>query len=245
MRRIIITLLLLFLTIPALASDQSCIVGKKKSATCADASCTGFLACQNFETTSGVTSCTTTASEDNSETLTCSAGTGATINMDYGTGPLRGSQSLYFTNGTGTSTVYLPFSAQTEVYGFVEFYLGSDGGTATVVSLRSNATAIFSVSYNKTNHKLAVGATLGSATIAANTKYFMWYYYKAGSGADALVKVWVSTTKTMPATPDIDISNGAYTSSVNRLYLENTASTQNIWFDRVLVKTTSIGDVCD
>ena len=237
-------LLLLLLLLPSLAwgSDlgqeyarmNPYILGAGGSAAaCADSSCTGFLVCQNFEGTG----------YDNSESWTESCGAGATCDEDSTSSPLRGSQSYLYTSGTGASDVYKSFTESDEIYFFVRFSIANDA-VSNIIIIKSNETILFTVGYSPVSKKIAYNWTFGSA-VSLGTTYYLWGYYKKGTGEDEINRAWISTTPTKPGSVDYELTTGVSTGQANRIVLYDSASGAGGKFDQVLVKTTEIGDVCE
>lgn len=233
---IIFVLLLLPLNVSALCPAVQAVVavGEEAGASCADSSCTGFLTCQNFEGTG----------YDNSESWTESCGAGATCDEDSTASPLRGSQSYKFTSGTGDSYIYHAITASDEIYFFARVNIANDA-SGYLITIQNNTTTVFTVGYNAGNNKFIYnGATLGHECLTGTT-YYIWGYYKKGTGSDEINRAWVGTTTTKPASTDYEITNGTSTAQANRIYNYDSANGAGATFDQVLVSTTAIGDVCN
>lgn len=238
MRKLLLILLLLLLPLNVFAlcpAIQSVVaIGEEAGASCADSSCTGFLACQNFEGTG----------YDNSESWTESCGTGATCDEDSTASPLRGTQSYQFTTGTGDSYAYKSITASDEIYFFARIKVANDA-SGLLIKIQNGSTSVFTIGYNAGNNKFIYNAaTLGHECLTG-TVYYVWGYYKKGTGSDEINRAWVSTTLTKPASVDYEITDGTSTAQADRFYIYDTAAGTGAGFDQVLVKTTSIGDVCE
>ncbi len=206
----------------------------KSTNICLASYCAGALVCQNFETP--------TTGWDNGETWV----TNGTVNPAYSAAPLLGAQSLYLATGASGSYTYAykTIAASSELYGFTRFRLVADNATGAIFNLSNNATAIVSITYNRINHKIGIASSLGQKTIAANVTYYLWWYYKAGSGSNGIIKTWISETGTKPATPDIDIETSTHTEAINRVYAYNNGATQDVIYDQILALPTEIGNIC-
>lgn len=180
---------------------------------------------------------------------------GGTVNWDYTTTVLQGSQSLLVdaTSGSGWALT-TTFTAQTtiEVYflyrtstptadaGYTSdvFYLRDGSSIRMSLVLLSNATLWLTHGANS--------AASGTA-FSANTTYHVWLRYVAGSGANGVAKVAASTTGTRPTADPIyaEVTTGTATTSVDNLMLVATNMPINkplSIFDRLLVSTSAIGD---
>lgn len=238
-------LLLLFLLIPSLAFAgepiqlarmNSYVAGAvAPAASCADTSCTGFLVCQNLEGTG----------YDNSETWVEDVGT---PNEDYTTTVLRGSQSLFITEG---NTVYFDLTASSEVYIHFRIRFTTDpAGDVEVMKLWNSAfSTIFT--FSRADTEIAVihhgsDTTTTTATLAANTAYHLWIHYAKGTGANGVHDIRISTTATMPVSADASSSSGVSTTDADYLAFKSAAGSGLSYIvDQILVKTTSIGTVCE
>ncbi len=202
-----------------------------------------YLVNQNFEGTG----------YDNGETWT-SAG-GGTVNADYATNPIVGSQSLYIT-GTATST-YRSFSAQDSVFGFarVRFETYDTGGNRNFWSIRDGSgTSVADFGITSAG-KMRATAAGGSANTSLDTiptgggyDLYIWFEYVKGTGSDAIARVGWSMDGTKPtfaasAAKSAVSSNGTTTSQGARFYWGATASSVfEIVTDKTLISTTAIGN---
>lgn len=145
---------------------------------------------------------------------------------------LFGSQSLRLPGTSGTVTSYVTFVAPpiSEVY--VRF--------AFQITRTNLATAYFQQFYNTTTQVSywgintsgnvtgvhGTGTDTGDLTIALNTTYYAWIYYKAAASGDGIMQVRISTTGYYAdATLEVDISNGSKLSAFNRIYYLVSSST--------------------
>jgi hypothetical protein len=231
MRVFLTLLILLSFTVPSFA--QQVIVAKKKSSV-DECTTQGSLGCQNFETA--------ITGYDNDETWVEAPGAGATINPAYTTTALRGSQSGYIGTGTEASNWYRTITTSGEVYAFFRFQFSADV-TGNVMGFYNGATPHFLISYNATSNTISVTGGTGTCAVVPNTTYYIWVYYKKGTGADAIKKLWVSTTSTKPGSTCSENLAGTNTADITRLYFPNTLSSFNAIYDQVLVSATEIGDV--
>jgi hypothetical protein len=202
---------------------------------CADTSCSGFLACQNFETA--------TTGYDNSESWTPDAGTPQPA---YTTTHLRGTQSLYLP----TASTYKAITASGEVYAFFRWRptaVSPVAQSSVFVLWNSGFSVIGEVALLDTNQLAVYNGSvpsIGSTTISAGTTYYVWVYWKKGTGSNGLATIWLSTTATKPGSPEAtSVTTGTATDDAAYIEPRSTESVNAI-FDQILVKTTVIGDVC-
>jgi hypothetical protein len=242
----LIILLFLFIASPVHAGMMM-MTGDGTSAACADASCTGFLICQNFEadTASDCDPCT----EDNSESWDKTvAGTG-TIDVDYGTA-LRGSQSCQITSdGSIGSSIYVTFSAQGTVYGFfrVKVNDGRPSSTNQLMSFIGDG-SVGGVSL-MTDGKIRVynGSANAQSTTTlddgASGTIYVWFYWTKGTGTDGTMGIEVNTSRTFEEW-EAEGTTGTATTDMTSVGLASRYVTDAV-FDQVLIKTTAIGTVCE
>jgi hypothetical protein len=241
--RCFLSVLLLLLSVE-LAHAEGFVIGSYvASPSCSDSSCTGFIVCQNFEGTG----------YDNSETWTESIGTNGIVNEDDTTSTvLRGSQQLKIYAGDASKTSYSRVSLvsdRTEIWGHIKvrfdasypysdpFFLILDSGYGITARLSRNTNGTL---------KFYQGTSIATTTDATanNTDYHIWFHFTSGSGTGA-GSVGFSTTTTEPTSGTKYASYTGATSTAAR-YVEAYQTDQTTtYFDQVLVKTTSIGTVCD
>jgi len=258
MKRLLLILLLLLISTSTafagivMAGTQ---LGALPVASCTDANpvgnCTGFLVCQNFETTAEACDpCTEDNSESWDKTL---AGTGA-ITVDYGTA-LRGSQSLQVVgSGDSYSTIKSPeFTAQDTIYGFLRINLADgqpattnelvhilDGDSAVVGKVSVMTTGVVRV-YNGTTYSASTTALPDGAT----GTYYVWFYWSKDPAANdsGTMGIEVNNSRTFGAWEDEDTTGTADTQATSIMIRDRYI--QGVVADQVLIKTTAIGTVCE
>ena len=218
---------------------------------CADSSCAGFLTCQNFETA--------TTGYDNSETWTNASGGDATANPASTSSPLRGIQSVLLTANTATASIeHTLSSASGTIYGVFRFSIASFASTGD-----SELVKLYDVSYNPLLYlylkaedwggdKRKINFVSGGMNVqstntisAANTTYWVWWYYKAGTGANGEAGISITTTATAPGSWEGSGTTGTATAAAAIFRLRITIAGLVGKFDQVLVKSTAIGTVCN
>jgi len=242
------------------------IIGQTITSTaCADSSCTGFLICQNFEGT-GL---------DNSETYGDygDAGTvdwvidsnapgcvGCVADLDYATGPGRGSQSFRINNGTEGSfnLVDMNFggrSAPSEIYihFMIKLVTAPDIEYADCMSLWEDTITDNMTILINSSGQLYIGCNVGAESSSATgaltpgTWYHVWAYFKSGAGNDAIGWLKLSTDTTEPGSATISKSDFNYTDVFDLIgFTTSSASSEYEYIiDQVLYSSSSIGNVCD
>ncbi len=245
---IYLLLLLLIVATPCFGQDMArmslgVIGGGVPAAGCADTSCTGFLICQNFEGTG----------YDNSETWTENVTGTAVVDEDDTTATiLRGSQQLKITAGDGTGSARTAFTASGTVYGHVKFKTGDATPTATVYII-----TLYDSTYgNNLSIRILTGGQLGLTdeshpgntvgVLSDNTAYHIWFSYTKGAGTDAKYTLAFSATTTEPTSGNnyCEVTVGHGTLNMSILWLMSASALVND-FDQILLKTTTIGTVCN
>lgn len=241
MKKILTILLILLLSQVCFAGRvqqaHKAVIAAKNGAgggSCSE-NCTGYDVCENFEGT-GTPSGWTVSS------------TGTTVDFDYTTSPLRGSQSLALQGSANTtSTVYYT------VVG--DFTAASDHWVHFLYSYPTTPWAIgynfFNFAGNKsiyinTSNKLVSNSTTGSATLTTNTKYHIWVHYVVDSSDNYTIDIYISESTTRPSSPDISTSGtGGY--SIYRIEftsIGNGTATYLNKYDQVYVDASE-PTICD
>jgi len=246
-------LIILILLIPslcfagALQEKQRSVIQKKNAVTsCADTSCTGFLICQNFETTAEACDpCT----EDNSESWDKTIGGTGTITVDYETA-LRGSQSCQIaSDGSNATAIYVTFADQSTVYGFLRVKVndGRPSGTNPIVSFIGTG-SVGNISIMTDGHIRIYNGTANvqSSTIlddGASGTLYVWFYWTKGTGSNGTMGIEVATTRAFSAW-EAEGTTGTATSDMTQIIATSRYVTDAV-FDQILIKTTAIGTVCE
>jgi hypothetical protein len=235
----LIILLFLFIASPVHAGMMM-MTGDGTSAACADASCTGFMFCQNFEGTG----------YDNSETWT-EAGT---VDEDYTTIHLRGSQSCSLANSS--SIRHNTGGTYTEIYAFARYQFADATPTASpVIYKNTDGAADFGVLSLNTAGTLkckhGTQTNTASSALSNATTYYIWIHFKASTGAgDGIMTATVSTTRNIAeatAALGCSVENGDDDdTNIDTVWFGNIADGDaGVIVDQVLVKTSAIGTVCE
>lgn len=225
-----LALLLLLIAVPAYPWSLVGIIGAPEAPGGYD-DITGKLIAQDFEGTG----------YDNQSGIGGSWTEAGTIDEDDTTATvLRGSQQLRVSTGgnytradfTASSEVWGTFLMKTDdvTYAGNEFLSLYDTSTEKmpISSLSSSAVRIF--------HGTQDATTVG--ILSTNTKYRVWFHWKASTGTDGIAEVWIDGTAatTRPASSGdyyaIE-SAGTNTGTVNRVRLAS--SSGNHYFDQLRI----------
>jgi hypothetical protein len=247
----LIILLFLFIASPVHAGMMMMTGDGTSAAACTDANpvgnCTGFLICQNFETT--VEACDP-CNEDNSESWNKTLGGTGTITVDYGTA-LRGSQSLQvLADGTNASIITATFSAQDTIYGFFRLKVadGRPSNVTEIINLLATSTDVGGISI-LTDGKVRIynGTAYAESTTTlddgASGTLYVWFYWTKGTGSDGTMGIEINTSRTFGAW-EAEGTTGTATAQVDTLIARD-RYIQGVVLDQVLIKTTAIGTVCE
>lgn len=176
-----------------------------------------------------------------------------TVDEDYTTTVLHGSQSCLLDGSSATASTRTPSqSAVSEwwAYGRVRFISIPASSLRVMFRFNTTSTTRYECLVNSTgtirvSHGSATANTV--ATVSTGTLYHFWFYYLAGSGADGTGWVAFSTDGTKPTSGDNFAQTivGTSTTTVNRVMIiaDNTGGVgyQSIW-DTVGASTVVIGD---
>jgi hypothetical protein len=247
----LIILLFLFLATPSHAGMMMMTGDGTSTAACTDANpvgnCTGFLVCQNFETTAeDCDPCT----EDHDESWDKSLGGTGAITVDYSTA-LRGSQSCQVAaDGSVASSIAITISGQDTIYGFFRFktadghpastneILGLSDGSSIVGGVRQVASGKLRM-YNGT----AYSESTTTLDDGASGTVYVWFYWTKGTGENGTMGIEVNTTRAFSAWEDEDTTGTATTQPT--IVQGKDRYTTSVVLDQILIKTTAIGTVCE
>ena len=249
MRKTICILILLLLPTfcfaGALQDKCKSVIGKKNtSVACTDANpvgtCTGFMFCQNFEGTG----------YDNSETWT----EGGTVDEDYTTTVLRGSQSCSLADSS--SIRHNTGGTYTEIYAFARYrFADATPTSSTYIYKNLDGSADFGGLKLLTTGRLSCDhgaqSNVSSGSLSSDTTYYIWIHFKASTGAgDGIMSATVSTTRNpAEATAALGCSEEAgddADTNIDTVYFGSSAAGgAGVIVDQVLVKTSAIGAVCE
>lgn len=213
--------------------------GTPAAAACTE-NCADFIYCQNAEG----------AGYDNSETWT---ETGSTVNEDYTTTVLRGSQSIYFpTTGSLIELISANASLYDEVW--VHFQLriislptsSNQGiihiqrqGVADVTMLRLNTDGTFTLVQEGGGTATTAGA------YSTGTNYHVWVRSVKSTGSNGVGALYIGTTSTRPGSAVASFSNGGATNQADRIVFKNQNSGLAYIIDQIYFDNAEIGNVCD
>jgi hypothetical protein len=164
-----------------------------------------------------------------------------TPNEDYTTTVLSGAQSL---NCSGAQYIQRPFSYGTSVNtyfqarwvtysAYQDFVLWTDPDWNLAIEMYCNNAG--------GPMTLCHGGVCATGTTALNTgtTYHFWVEWTQGTGANGTLKLFVSTTGTKPASPEVNITTGSGGAMSQILF--GLQSSGNVILDRLLVDDVPIG----
>ena len=245
-------LLLIFLLIPLTAYSGVVTSGvvlngisTESSGGEAVAECpTGSLVCQNFEG----------AGYDNSESWVEYVGTNGIVDEDDTTATvLKGLQQikLYAGDSGQTSNTYIQYTAKSEVWFHVrvKFTDATPSNSTYAILLTNGVSSPAWLSLLTTGKVRAYQGTVysaGSATLANDTAYHVWGYYKASEAGqnNGIFTLWIGTTTTRPETADCSVTTGTSEADVSRFQLQEKYQ-GTAYFDQVIVDDAEFTTVAE
>ncbi len=164
-----------------------------------------------------------------------------TPNADYTTTVLDGLQSL---NCGGGQAIQRTFAYSNAFYMYFQVRWVTYSPYQTFISWRStdlNQVAEFYCNGAGAPVDVCHGGVCAAGTtpLTAGTTYHVWVEWTKGSGANGTMKLFVSTTATKPASPEVNITSGNG-AAVNQITL-GPESSGNVILDRILVDDVPIG----
>jgi len=174
------------------------------------------------------------------------------VNWDYTDTVLRGSQSLslYPTNWWDPVQVQKTFTGSSTIWTFFRFRTNSisDGDNQIIFRIvNSSATTIAELLIRNTGAWRIVHGSAAEAgqTPVADTTYFIWVRYTAGTGTNGVMRAYIGTTNERPTDPTLSITDGTSTADAAgiRLVRVGAQNGQRFIFDQVLVDTSEITNV--
>ena len=164
---------------------------------------------------------------------------------------LEGSQCLYLANAAGAIEAYTSFTASSKAYAFcmVRFEDLPTLADKTVLAF-GNGTDHVDLTFSITpcQSKLYSGgedvSAVGSGSFVADTTYYFWFEYEAGTGANGVLRFYYSLTATKPGSPDAEITTSNDTFNVDRFLVGNnwSGSAGNVYVDKVRIsRITAFG----
>lgn len=228
-------LILLILLIPVLAWAKGyyLVSGVQDTGECAN-----YLICQNFEGTG----------YDKSETWTETVNSG-TVDEDYTTVILRGSQSLYlFDDSYSWSWVKSPNGTYATTFGFHGrfYFTGSSSDEATFLGIYNSSNALIASLLRKSNNSITIthGSVLAyPGTYANTTEFHFWMEYIKSSGSnDGVLNFYSSVNQTKPGSPTASITTGDSITDAQHIQLRGERG-MGVIIDQIYTKGSAIGSV--
>lgn len=231
MKRLTLIIIGVLLCTPLYSDMNTYIAGVSVSGGCTE-DCGDFIICQNFEGTG----------YDNSEAWT----ENGTVNEDYTTTILRGSQSCQITT-TGYISPTNRFTGQSTLYMHWLYRKASNPGSeATLFTISdSGGYVVFGKLQTDGTIKLTVGNGTAAYTseLSNDTTYHIWVAYTAGSAGNGSVSLYAGTGLTRPASPLATANNAAAVGDAVQIRIYTGGVTATV--DQILVDGSSFSEVCE
>ncbi|HXI53712.1 MAG TPA: Ig-like domain-containing protein, partial [Candidatus Saccharimonadales bacterium] len=161
-------------------------------------------------------------------------------NPDYASLPLEGTQSL---RCAGEAYVEHPFDFGNSFYLYFQARWNTWEDFNNIVYWDDDNFDIVAAIYadeNRAEVKHGSTGAFGTTPLTSGVTYHFWVEWTKGNGSDGTFKLFVSTTPTKPASPEVNITSGNGGAPV-RMYLGPTGSGPDVLFDRLLVDDVPIG----
>jgi len=193
----------------------------------------GYLIAQGFEG----------AGYDNGETWTILGGAPSPDDTSY---PYEGTQNLHIY--PSNDAIRTPdFAPQSEIWYYFAYICTShpttlrsfctvkDASGNTLFSLRMFSDGTLGI-------RNGAGSTISTGFIInEDQRYHIWGRYKAGTGADSEMELWVSTTTTRPGSSTAVNTAGTSTAAATRLqFHDSTSGSPRSYIDNVYVSASAI-----
>lgn len=159
--------------------------------------------------------------------------------FDYTTNPLEGSESFgYFSGGSplrvNSGSVFsisdgyfgMMFRLDVEPSSKINFMYFKDSSSSSIIALGVDTTS----NQFYIRDVASSGEDEISTTYSTGTDYYFKVYYAAGTGSDAVMRLWVSTDGTTWGTP-AELTNGQATETLDRLRFECNYENRSYVFD--------------
>ena len=162
---------------------------------------------------------------------------------DYSVDPLVGQQSLRCTGVSFVQRDFAPPSTNFSCYFRVKwFQWAPDRFVADWLSVDSTSRARVTTGFGN-RLDLVYGSTAVTApnVIETNVTYHLWIDWVKGTGADGIMRLYISTDTTKPASPQASISNGTGTADLALFDLGPFGSGVDAIYDKVLIDDELIG----
>lgn len=212
----------------------------------------GYIYCEDFE---GATSCESGSANSNCRN-TFAAGTACTTapNYGYSTSPLAGTYSAYFNELTGGDGCTKAFdsTSRSAWYSYFRMKIGAlsqtSGNFANIFG--STARCVLIVGNNGGNMMFGVATSAGTTycssgctTPTQGNEYHVWLEFQQNV-ADSGCKLYVSTTTTKPASPEVQATTTNF--AATGIFYGSRDFTNNvcdqIQLDNILIDDSAIGD---
>lgn len=151
--------------------------------------------------------------------------TSGTVDYDYTTTALAGSQSAFFDGTSASASGYTNFTASSELWVSFMFRYGTmPTGNRYPIQIRNGTSALLRVRIYSTGLARIYASSVYASTVGTmspDTTYYCWLYYKKGTGADQISSFEFQTTNARQGSGNnyAEFTNGELTGDANNLYL--------------------------
>lgn len=166
-------------------------------------------------------------------------------NPNYATSPapLEGTQSFMGGTGTFTSITHAFPTASDEQWVKAMFILPNTKwwtNSTYLMRLRNAADAsVMDVTPDAGGLTIVCGASASYLSLSVGTLYYLWIRYVKGTGSNAVVEMYLSTTDTRPGSPNASITTGTSTTAATKASFYG-GDAGFIW-DHIILNASAIG----
>ena len=228
MRTLISIIILGLLCSPAWGRSTTVVVGQGTAAATVISDCsgpmsyTGSTGCSKRETFEGTTDCYGGFDPHNCDNAWYYAANA--VDFSSTAAPIYGTNSMLVTGGASNNKAILDFTAAGTIYVGMAFQLGDlPNKDHDVVTIMNSSEVAKCIGYINFNNKVGAWNAGGSnnttetATLSADTTYYMLVRATKGTGADAICTTYLSTDGTTWGYSATS-TNGTWTDDVSWVY---------------------------
>lgn len=166
------------------------------------------------------------------------------VDWDETTTVLAGTQSMKQSNSASAVYTQKTITDSANLYAKFMWRVNSDttDNRPVISFLTSGATELARLQVDDTVLEAFHGTASNfsaSSEYAADTTYYLWFEYEAGSGSDGVCNVYINTADSKPGAASCAITTGTSTGNVGIVRLGGGAYALDNWFDNIQVRNTS------
>lgn len=157
---------------------------------------------------------------------------------------LEGSECLFVNAESETDETYLAFTASDTAYAYFLMRVENEWtAERRQFAFKNNTTTICEMSGPAAPMQWRVCDDTVCDTggfVSADTTYHVWLEYEKGTGANAQIRLYVSTDGTKPGSADAEITNSGMTVQANRFYVGTWGTPAgDIYYDKFRLSRTA------